>query len=1156
MLDLEALVTDDCSDSLKTLKISFDGTTFIDTTNFALNIVDSDTMLYIMASDFSNNTTTFPYWIVVNDGTPPTAICNNAISISIDALSNQVVLLTEDINNGSRDDCSAIQTLTLSRDTFNCADVGDPITVTLMVTDAAGISSSCTSQVTIQDPAGACSNSGTSCPGFSLSVPKTDVTAIGANDGTATASPGGGSGSYIYTWVNSSNQSFSNAATVTGLAPGIYAVTVRDANDLNCVLVGTVTILEGSTTCDIAVSFPTLINETAAGANDGAVTALASSATITNFTYLWFDMSDVLIGANAGLTGLASGNYAVLVLDTSDPTCSIRDTVAVGPIGSCINVDVSIINASAAGAMDGSATAIATGGSGTYTFTWIDAASNVLTTPTIASLSPGTYTVLVQDAGDASCSVTQQVTIGIIPPPPTCTLGLTFSGITNASGASVADGSATAQGSGGSGAYTYSWSNVGATVSFATGATQTGLAPGTYSVTVRDANNANCPPVAFDVTIGITPPPPTCILGLTFAGINGSSGANGSATAQGSGGSGVYTYSWAISGAAVSFATGAAQTGLAPGTYTVTVRDANDVNCPAVAAAVTIPTITVTQPTKQFIVCDVSGAQGSIIQVPVKVVGFTDVTSFDFSLNIANTAVARFIPNSVANKAVPEVISTPLQTNGKVDFLWIGGTDLADNTVIFTVDVELLGSVGTSFPITIGGVNNQSAVVTCQPNGGSPLMVTPFITNGNVSVGPATTTSLSGRITRPDRVTPISNANVNLSGSASESNSTNTNGDFVFSITPGGSYTVTPLENDNFDGNNRVNSGDLQLIIRHITRDTTLTDPYQLIAADTDRNGLIDVRDITNILRAIQGNPFPNNNSWQFIPTNHAPFPAYMRGVPYVTTYPDSRTVNGVTADVVGQDFVGIKIGDVAPDFATSPFRSNAASSRSSSYFELVIQDQLLTAGTMIEVPVKAKNFQGLLGYFASLKMDGNWKLQGVRSAKLAGISMDNFLEFEEEEMLAMFWVNKHAIPTNLDSEDILFTLQFSVKEGGQNLSDFIKIDSEQSPAFGIKAGEQNAEVHLSFKAAKEDGFELYQNRPNPFTEVTTVGFNLPKRGLASLNVFDMSGRRIYSVKREFPKGYSEIQLHSHTLPRNGVLYYELEAAGQIAQKKMIMIDK
>ena len=408
--------------------------------------------------DFSGNITARAITILVNDQTPPIASCATSVSVTMGAL-GQLILTPADIDQNSRDACS-VPVLTIDRDTFTCDDINQTFTVTLTATDSDGNTASCVSRVTIQAGTAATCDPG-ACNGFSISVPVTNESVAGANDGTATVTANGGSGSFTYQWVNTSNQIFSTAAAVTGLAPGTYTVTVRDATDPNnCVIVGTVTITAGSvpSNCDLTVSFPTILNETVAGANDGAVTALGGSATITAFTYVWFDMSGMVVGTNAGISGLAAGDYSVLVRDAVDISCLVRDTITIAAgVPACnISVVVTAINESTPGANDGSATAQGVGASGNYTYVWTTPGGMTLTTPTIASLIPGTYTVVVRDAIDATCVVTQQVTIAA---GSACNIGLTFTGVTTESVAGANDGSATAVGSGASGNYTYAWVN-------------------------------------------------------------------------------------------------------------------------------------------------------------------------------------------------------------------------------------------------------------------------------------------------------------------------------------------------------------------------------------------------------------------------------------------------------------------------------------------------------------------------------------------------------------------------------------------------------------------------------------------------------------------------------------------------------------------------
>jgi len=65
----------------------------------------------------------------------------------------------------------------------------------------------------------------------------TDVTCNGANDGTATASAFGGTPPYTFNWTGGYTGSF-----VSGLAPGVYTLTVVDAN--GCICTQTVSVSE------------------------------------------------------------------------------------------------------------------------------------------------------------------------------------------------------------------------------------------------------------------------------------------------------------------------------------------------------------------------------------------------------------------------------------------------------------------------------------------------------------------------------------------------------------------------------------------------------------------------------------------------------------------------------------------------------------------------------------------------------------------------------------------------------------------------------------------------------------------------------------------------------------------------------------------------
>ncbi|MFP9116137.1 SprB repeat-containing protein, partial [Flavobacterium sp. RHBU_3] len=127
------------------------------------------------------------------------------------------------------------------------------------------------------------------------------------------------------------------------------------------------------------------------------------------------------------------------------------------------------------GGATGAATVAVTGGTTAYTYNWTPGNPTGDGTASVSSLTAGVWTCTITDAN--GCTLVKTVTIT----QPTA-LSASISSQTNILCNGGATGSATVTATGGTTGYTYLWSN-GATT-----ATITGLAAGTYNVTVTDAN--------------------------------------------------------------------------------------------------------------------------------------------------------------------------------------------------------------------------------------------------------------------------------------------------------------------------------------------------------------------------------------------------------------------------------------------------------------------------------------------------------------------------------------------------------------------------------------------------------------------------------------------------------------------------------------------
>lgn len=109
--------------------------------------VNSNSTVTVTATDNNTlQTSTNTFNFVFLDNTAPTVVAQN-ITVTIDPTTSQAVITPAQIDNGSSDNCGGV-TLSLSKTTFTCLDVGTN-TVILYVTDGAGNVNTGTATVTV-----------------------------------------------------------------------------------------------------------------------------------------------------------------------------------------------------------------------------------------------------------------------------------------------------------------------------------------------------------------------------------------------------------------------------------------------------------------------------------------------------------------------------------------------------------------------------------------------------------------------------------------------------------------------------------------------------------------------------------------------------------------------------------------------------------------------------------------------------------------------------------------------------------------------------------------------------------------------------------------------------------------------------------------------
>jgi Zn-dependent metalloprotease/subtilisin-like proprotein convertase family protein len=144
---------------------------------------------------------------------------------------------------------------------------------------------------------------------LSTTVNSTNVTCFGNTNGTASMQVNGGTGNITYNWSNGAT-----SASITGLAAGTYTCSVTDGS--GCTAVKSITITSPAQLEGFATS-----QNANCGLNDGAA-YLGINGGVTPYAILWSNGA-----TTANISGLAPGNYTVLVTDVNGCTFSTSATV-------------------------------------------------------------------------------------------------------------------------------------------------------------------------------------------------------------------------------------------------------------------------------------------------------------------------------------------------------------------------------------------------------------------------------------------------------------------------------------------------------------------------------------------------------------------------------------------------------------------------------------------------------------------------------------------------------------------------------------------------------------------------------------------------------------------------------------------------------------
>lgn len=377
---------------------------------------------------------------------------------------------------------------------------------------------------------------------------------------------------------------------------------------------------------------------------------------------------------------------------------------------------------------------------------------------------------------------------------------------------------------------------------------------------------------------------------------------------------------------------------------------------------------------------------------------------------------------------------------------------------------------------------------------------------------------------------------------------TDQNGYFTFnSITPNMSYVISA---DKSTGAyiNGVSTYDIVLIQKHILGTQLFDSPYKYLAADVNASCTVTAADISEIRRLILGKiaSFDKVPSWKFVPVNsQTPNPVGPCGFEHLINY------NLINRNQMSTDFYGVKMGDINVD--VNGANLNQASTRSDRALRLYMDDIQTVSEGVFKIPVYSKFAVLFEGMQMELNTNNsNIEFIGMESAALE-ITNDHYATSNNNLIISITQPQTKVILT--DKPLFYLLLKGDANNAVVKAMELSKTGlsaeyyNENLEILPISLEWRNSETNTSIS-----GSTLFQNKPNPFSELTTVSFEIQDNQEVEFIIYEMDGKVIYKSSKFYEKGYHEFELTRKDLNSSGVLFMQMNTGDFTDTKRLVLI--
>lgn len=350
-------------------------------------------------------------------------------------------------------------------------------------------------------------------------------------------------------------------------------------------------------------------------------------------------------------------------------------------------------------------------------------------------------------------------------------------------------------------------------------------------------------------------------------------------------------------------------------------------------------------------------------------------------------------------------------------------------------------------------------------------------------------------------------------------------GHFEFStFSPSRNYNLNVLKEDALT--NGVDVLDAFIINQHVVGQQTLSNPFDLFAADLHKNQSISEADVVNVLKIILGyngigiNP---GNVWAFYNAK------------------DSLLISETTALTdTSLTCIGVKSGDLTGDALT---KCGESYNKPTTCLNLIYPVLQAEKEKKYLIPITSSNYNSIIGFQSGFKLnDERLKLNSILKVKLRMQpgNLNPYLILDTVHFNFAFIANSPALFTIAPNE-VLFYLDVTALEDG-HYTNFISATDQTCKTVAYNVNQEA--LNICMNSILSNSNELKNSKieifPNPFSDKLQIRFpqNFNK---SNLQIVDVFGRQIYSSKiNSDPNQILEIP--GNLFPNKGIFYIKLQS--------------